>query len=396
MNVLVNPGALSGRVEAICSKSYAHRALVSAALAEGATEIIMNTTSKDIEATLSCIKALGAHYERTDRGVRIFPVENSEKTPLLDCGESGSTARFLMPVAAHICEKATLTGHGRLPERPFDVLTKELRRGGANVEGYSLPISVGGGLKSGIYTLPGDISSQFVSGLMFALPLGDKVSEIRISSPLQSKAYVDMTIQVIKAFGINIEEKENGYTVYPGKYISPGEYIVEGDWSNAAFWLTANAMGSRIQVSGLINESAQGDREILNCFNKDVIDVGQIPDLVPILAVYAASKKGTTRIVNAARLRIKESDRLSSVSAALKNLGGDVEELSDGLIIHGTGALRGGKIHGAGDHRIVMSMAIAAGICTEPVEIVGAEAVEKSYPRFFEDFKMLGGTLDVI
>ncbi len=394
MNMKITPARLSGTVPAVASKSYAHRALIAAAFAEAPTEIILNTSSQDIEATVNCIKALGGRIEKTGTGLKVYPVEEVADKTVLDCGESGSTARFLIPVAAVIGTETIFEGHGRLPERPQKDLVEAITKGGASASADTLPMTVYGGMKPGVYEIAGDISSQYITGLLFAMALLEGESEIVLTSPLQSAPYVDMTLQVLGDFGVKTEKTEKGYRIQGGKITSPGTYTVEGDWSNAAFWLVAARMGCEVTVSGLNNNSLQGDKDILTQMWQKEIDASQIPDLVPILAVGAAAREGRTVIYNAERLRIKESDRLTAVAENLKALGARVNERPDGLEIFGTGRLRGGTVKGCGDHRIVMAMAIAACVCKNPVIIEGAQAVEKSYPGFFEDFIMLGGKAD--
>jgi len=395
MNVKIEPSLLSGTVFAVASKSYAHRAIIAAALSDGPTEIILNTTSQDIEATVNCINALGGKIEKTERGLMVYPVSEVPEKTVLDCGESGSTARFLIPVAAAIGKETLFEGHGRLPERPQRELIQAITKGGAAASSDFLPMTVYGGMKAGIYEIAGNISSQYITGLLFALATLEGESEIVLTTSLESAPYVDMTLQVLKDFGVKTEKTETGYKICGGEIISPKTYTVEGDWSNAAFWLVAARMGCEITVSGLNTESIQGDREILTQMWMKEVDASQIPDLVPILAVGAAARQGRTVIYNAERLRIKESDRLTAVAENLKALGAKVNELPDGLEIFGKGVLKGGRVKSYGDHRIVMAMAVASCVCGSPVIIEGAETVEKSYPAFFEDFKMLGGKADV-
>lgn len=395
MNVKITPSLLSGTVQAVASKSYAHRAIITAALSDSPTEIILNTTSQDIEATVNCINALGGRVEKTEQGLMVYPVSAVPGKAVLDCGESGSTARFLIPVAAALGKETVFEGHGRLPQRPQKELVQAITKGGAGASSDFLPMTVYGGMKTGVYEIAGDVSSQYITGLLFALATIEGESEIVLTTPLESAPYVDMTLQVLEDFGVKAEKTEKGYKIHGGKVISPKTYTVEGDWSNSAFWLVAARMGCEITVSGLNTESLQGDKEILTQMWMKEVDASQIPDLVPILATGAAARQGRTVIYNAGRLRIKESDRLTAVAENLKTLGAKVKELPDGLEIFGTGRLRGGKVNGYGDHRIVMAMAVASCVCSEPVVIEGAEAVEKSYPAFFEDFKMLGGKADV-
>jgi len=374
MDIKIIPQKLSGEIEAITSKSAAHRALICAFLCDDKPEIKIENTSKDIEATLLCLEAM------------------CEKNAVINCGESGSTFRFLLPVSAILCNNAQFIGEGRLPERPISDLLEALRKNGVNFSADKLPFTVSGTLKSGEFILPGNVSSQFVSGLLFALPLLDGDSVIKLSSPLESKSYADMTVNMLKSFGVEIIENENEYIVKgEQKYISPETIQVEKDWSNAAFFLAAG-----VDVTGLDMDSTQGDKEIVNILKRlkteenIEIDVSEIPDLLPILAVVGALTEGTTTLYNAARLRLKESDRLASVAEMLISLGAKVEEKPDSLIVTG-GTLKGGIVDSAGDHRIVMSAAICGSFCEGEVIIKGAEAVEKSYPKFFEDFAKLGG-----
>lgn len=390
MDVTVKPGAFKGSVTAISSKSFAHRIIMAAALADRKTRINLNAFSEDIDASIACITALGAEVERKNGYIEVSPVKETGKNGiLLDCGESGSTARFILPVAAVLCGSFELTGRGRLPERPFSPLVSQMRLHGISADSDKLPMKVSGSLSGGRYELAGNISSQYITGLMLALPLCEGESEIILTSPLESSAYVDITIEVLSAFGIKIIKTSDGFKVLPGKYISPGEITVEGDWSNAAFWLAADKICGGVRVDGLKPDSLQGDKAIMTVAGADIIDAKEIPDLVPILSVIACAKKGRTEIINAGRLRLKESDRLKAVSTTLSALGADIKETEDGLIINGTGRLRGGVCDSFGDHRIVMSCAIASCICGESVTIKGAEAVNKSYPGFFEDFNKL-------
>ncbi|MDR2558981.1 MAG: 3-phosphoshikimate 1-carboxyvinyltransferase [Oscillospiraceae bacterium] len=388
MNIKITPRKLAGEIAAITSKSAAHRALICAFLCKEKPEIKIENTSKDIEATLACLEAM-----------------KNKSAPLINCGESGSTFRFLLPLAAHLCENAKFIGEGRLPQRPIEDLLDALRANGVNFSSEKLPFTVSGKLQGGKFVLPGNVSSQFVSGLLFVLPLLNGDSEIKLTTPLESKSYADMTVDMLRKFGIEIIEKNNYYEVKCNQiYKSPKIIEVEKDWSNAAFFLSANALGADIKITGLDINSVQGDKEIVSILKRFMesedlrgvgIDVSEIPDLLPILAVVAAFAKGETVLYNAARLRLKESDRLSAVSEMLKIFGAEVEEKSDSLIISG-GKLKGGIVDSAGDHRIVMSAAICGCFCEGETIIKGAEAVEKSYPNFFEDFAKLGGKADVI
>lgn len=415
-DVRVYPSRLSGRLCAPPSKSAAHRALICAALAQGDSVVSPISDSADMETTLGVLEAMGSTYEQDGHTVRFHSSCWADYPVTLNCRESGSTLRFLLPIATALGIPAVFRGEGRLPQRPIDVLTEQLCQHGITIDGGEMPFQMSGQLTGGKFVLPGDVSSQFVSGLLFALPLLEESSEIHLTSPLQSASYVDLTIGALADAGIEIEQTEFGYQIKGAQTYRAGKKHVEGDYSNAAFWLCAGAIGGELTVDGIEPDSVQGDRAIVQilrqfgaqaemqgdschiqpCELKGMrIDAAPIPDLVPILAVTAAFANGDTEIYNAARLRIKESDRLSAVSALIRDLGGSVEEFSDRLIIHG-GSLRGGTVDGMNDHRIVMSAAVAALFCKEPVVIRGAQAVNKSYPNFFEDLEKLGGQCDVI
>jgi len=396
MNVRIIPKKLHGKVAAITSKSSAHRTVICGALCDAPSFAGINLFSEDIDATLECVKGLGCGVEKTDGGVRLLP-HSAPASRRFPCSESGSTLRFMLPVAAAL-GGGSFIGHGRLPERPTGALMDCLAAHGAVFSNDRLPFEVSGKLTSGEFSLPGDVSSQFVSGLLFALPLLDGDSEIVLTSPLASKGYVDLTVEVISRFGIRVTPTEKGFFV-PGnqKYVSPDSVLCEGDWSNAAFWLTAGFLGDEIGMTGLDPESAQKDKRVIEILKEmkregDItVPCSDIPDLVPVLSVAASGRIGKTVFTETARLRIKESDRAAAVCAMLENLGGKAETDEDSITVFGTGRLNGGRVDSFGDHRIAMSAAVAAVICSSPVIITGAQAVNKSYPRFFEDYKMLGG-----
>lgn len=394
MNIKITPRKLCGCVDAVTSKSDAHRKIIAAALSDTPTQIYMKNFSDDINATLECIAALGGNWEKNYDGVLITPIEKKSEPDKLNFGESGSTARFLIPVAAALYGHNRFTGKGRLPNRPFDELTKVLGRHGVVTRGSGLPKKTNGILTGGEFRISGDVSSQYISGLLFALPLLDVRSRIVLTSPLKSAAYVDMTLDTLEEFGIKVLKDDVGYSIVPQSYKSPHEVWADGDWSNAAFWICAGKLCGDVSVNNLSDNSHQGDKAVMNLLDSTKIDAGQIPDLVPILSVLAAGRAETTEIYNAARLRMKESDRLYAMTQCINALGGSAEETADGMIIRGNGHLKGGTVDGFSDHRIVMSAAIASVLCSEPVIIRGAEAVNKSYPTFFEDFKKLGGIFE--
>ncbi len=413
------PKLLGGVVDAMSSKSDVHRILICAAFSDEPTLVRFSTLSKDIAATIGCLNALGARIEQRENGWQVMPcADQNTLKPLLNCGESGSTLRFLLPVAAALGANACFFGEGRLPERPLGPLLGELEGHGCTLTGYKLPLCIEGRLEPGEYSLPGDISSQYITGLLLALPLLDGDSRIVLTTELQSRPYVDMTVKTLERFGVQIRTLESGYGI-PGnqRFRSPGQISAEGDWSNAAFWLCAGALGGPIACRGLNTKSLQGDLKVLELlarFGADVavrgdtvtvsegdlkgieVDAAAIPDLITALVVVAAAAKGTTTIINAGRLRIKESDRLSALAQYLISLGADVDEMAESLVVRGSKRLTGGCVDGQGDHRIVMSAAVASVLCNHDVTIRGAQAVQKSYPHFFEDFSKMGGETHVI
>ena len=416
MNAVIHPGLLRGGVRVPPSKSVAHRVLIAAALADAPTEIEISALNEDILATIGCLRALGAKIEQTDAGLRVSPIQRTscaesagedeirvssdgesvsaesageDGLRVLNCGESGSTLRFMLPVVAALGADCVFTGGGRLPERPNRILTDALNAHGVCADRELLPIRLSGRLAGGTYA---------VAGLLLALPLCAEDSEIVLTKALESASYVGVTLETLAAFGVRVLETPRGWHVPGGqRYRSSGRVPVEGDWSAAAFWLTANALGGRVECEGLSAGSAQGDRAIARMLRElgGEIDVSDTPDLVPALAVAAAAYPGRTHITGAARLRVKESDRLHAVAELLRALGGQVEELSDGLIIGGGHPFTGGTVNGVNDHRIVMAAAIAATAAQGDVTITDAQAVAKSYPGFFEEFRRLGGRCDV-
>lgn len=396
MNLKLTPSLLSGKISAIPSKSMAHRLLICAVLADRDTEIFCPRLSSDITATAECLKALGAEIEYDDGVFCVKAITNVKDMAEIDCGESGSTLRFLLPVVCALGKGAKIKMHGRLPERPLSPLWEELEAHGCSLSKEGNVLTVSGKLRGGKFAIRADVSSQFISGLLFALPLIEEASEIELVGNVESAGYIRMTMDALNAFGVQIEDG-NVLKIKGGrKYKSPVKAKVEGDWSNAAFWYVANTMGSRIEITGLDKNSSQGDRKVIEAVSAIasddcVIDVKDIPDLVPILGVLAAVSTGKTEFINAGRLRIKESDRIASVCNMLKSLGGDCAETKNGIIINGVRKLRGGTVDSVNDHRIAMSAAIAATVCEKSVTVLGAEAVNKSYPDFWKDYESLGG-----
>ena len=416
MEITITPRPIRGKITAIASKSIAHRLLICAALSDKETDIFINESSEDIDATARCLNALGANIARTEDGFSVSPIKPIVGVPTLDCGESGSTLRFILPVVGALGVNARLKLAGRLPSRPLSPLWEELENGGMTLSWENeTTLLCGGKLKSGAYSLPGNISSQFISGLLFALPLLSGDSTLLLTGKTESVQYMKMTLAALEKFGITFPFSDSTFKIEGEKRPSLPEktsLMVEGDWSNAAFWLSAGALSGQITVDGLSASPLQGDKEIINLLKRFgaalsgngssvtacggtlrgiEIDAAQIPDLVPILAVVASAAEGETKIYGAARLRLKESDRLKTVSNMLTALGGNIRETEDGLIIKGGTPLSGGTVDSAGDHRIAMSAAIASILCNGTVTIKGAEAVSKSYPKFWEHFSALGG-----
>lgn len=412
------PSVISGTVTAPPSKSAGHRSLICAALSDAPVTVTGCGISDDITATERVLCALGAQIERSGTTVRVTPISNIPDKAVLDCGESGSTARFIIPIAAALGAKnVTVTGRGRLPSRPFEILCRLLRRRGVDCSADTLPMSLGGQLPAGEYSLPGNVSSQYISGLLMALSVVPGSSRIVLTTPLESAAYVDMTVDELKRFGAFVTKISDGYEIEGRKRLRASDRRVEGDWSQAAFFLSAGAVcGGSVTVSGLDRSSLQGDKaivDILKSFGADieesdqgitvrrsklkgtVVNASQIPDLVPIIAVTAAFAAGRTVINGAARLRFKESDRLHETVTRLVSFGIDAAETADGMIINGRKPM-GAAITSANDHRIVMAFSVLACGSEHGSSISGAEAINKSYPEFISDLCGLGGKCDVI
>lgn len=486
--MILPPGERTGCVKIPASKSQAHRLLICAALGKSDTEIICDGISQDIAATAECLSALGAGIELADGRFLVKPIERQRRlhfeqnrvscsAPLtgaskqfvvtsardsadnaicenaiadeertspssgaycqafsaLQCGESGSTLRFLIPVVGALGKSAVFHMKGRLPERPLAPFDDELRAHGMEIRREGDLLYCSGKLRAGAYRLPGNVSSQYISGLLMSLPFTDGDSTLEITGSIESEGYITMTEEALRLAGINFEKRGNEYMIPGGQCASlPKLLEVEGDYSNAAFFLCMGALSERgVRVLGLSADSRQGDRaviEILSRFGAEItesrksgadsgtgsetskhgkathiitvkkgknglhgitIDAGPIPDLIPVLSAVAAAAEGETRIINAGRLRIKESDRLRTTTEMLTNIGADITELDDGLIIKGKERLGGGIVDSANDHRIAMAAAVASCISSNPVTVKGSECIAKSYPYFWEDFEAL-------
>ena len=412
MDKIFYKNKVKAKIAAISSKSEAHRYLICAALGDKKTQIVCTDVNADIEASASCLRSLGASIKREGNSFFVEPVGSVVKNAELDCNESGSTLRFMLPVAAALGADCSFIMRGRLAQRPLSPLYELLSNNGITLgEQGKSPLDIKGKLVAGEYSLAANISSQFISGMLFALSVCEGESKLTLVGKLESAPYVDMTLDALKAFGADIKFDNNTNTyIIKGKerLSSPEKIEVCGDWSNAAFFLASGAIGQEpVTVSNLDLNSRQGDREILEILKRmgaeisagesDVtvfpsklfatdIDASQIPDLVPILATVASVAEGKTTIYNAARLRLKESDRIESVCTMLSSLGADISPTDDGMAINGRPRLAGGHVDSFNDHRIAMSAAIASLVCNGEVKISRFEAINKSYPSFAENF----------
>ena len=375
MDICITPKKLYGNINAIPSKSQAHRMLICAAFSDQPTTLICPETNRDIEATANCLTALGAGITWLSNGYRVKPIEEVPFRASLPCQDSGSTLRFLLPIAGALGVDTVFQMTGRLPQRPLTPLWEEMERMGCTLTRPTADtIRCTGRLRSGVYAINGTVSSQYITGLLFALSFLPGQSRLQVLGKLESAPYVSMTLAAMERFGISC----NDYC-FPGngRFHSPGTVTVEGDWSNAAFFLAAQALGSPIQVGNLNPDSPQGDRVCARLLpelkDKLTISAADIPDLVPILAVTAAANQGAV-FTDIGRLRLKESDRVASVMDMLRALGGQAEADDTTLTVYGTG-LHGGTVDSRNDHRIAMSAAIAATVCDSPVTILGAQCV---------------------
>lgn len=406
MDITFLPGKLSGDVKIPSSKSVSHRALICAALAEGTSYVRDITMSQDIYATIDTLTALGASFETGENVIKVQGISIPSEKADLRCNESGSTLRFIIPVACALGTESTFYGNGRLPERPIDIYTRELSEKNIRFDyNHTMPFTARGKLKGGKFHIEGNVSSQFITGLLLALPLCSEDSEIILTSPLQSEPYVNITTDCMKHFGVNVEKTETGYAVKGGQKYTPADYTSEADFSQAAFFVTANATGSNVRITNLPDPdfSSQGDKKIIEiaeriCYNKKAgisediyIDASDIPDLVPALSVLGSLSGNTVHITNAERLRIKESDRLDTTSRMINGIGGKAKVTDDGLIIFPVPHFTGGTVNSFNDHRIAMASAIASTASTGNVTVLGFESIRKSYPDFLNDFINLGG-----
>ena len=392
MDIIIHPRPLYGELTVIPSKSQAHRLMICAAFSDKPTILRCSETNRDIEATANCLTALGAEILRTESGYTVFPMETIPEQAVLNCQESGSTLRFLLPVAGALGVDTTFLMEGRLPQRPLSPLWEEMERMGCTLSRPSAAaVRCTGKLRPGTYSINGGVSSQYITGLLLALSLLGRPSTLNITGKVESKPYIEMTKAAITLFGCNPD--------HPGElgFRSPGTLSVEGDWSNGAFFHAANALGSHLGLHGLDPNSSQGDSAVLELLSSlqscsPRISAADIPDLVPILSIVAAHHHGAT-FTDIHRLRMKESDRVASVIAMLENLGGRAEADENTMTVFPS-ELTGGIVDSCNDHRIAMSAAIAATVCTGSVTILGAQCVSKSYPSFWEEYRRLGGNYE--
>ena len=400
MNQTVSPGPRTGSVRIPASKSQAHRLLICAALGAQPVALRCDGVSADIAATARCLFALGADITDDGAGtLRIDPIAGEMPAHAdLFCGESGSTLRFLLPVVGALGADVTFHMEGRLPKRPLSPLDAVLTAHGMTIRRDGALLHAGGRLRPGAYALPGDVSSQYISGLLMALPRLPGESTLAVTGRLESAGYIAMTEDALRLSGIRLQKQERTYTISGGQTARlPARCHVEGDWSNAAFFLCMGALSpAGVTVTGLASDSSQGDRAVLDavtgrrCARRGVtIDAAPIPDLIPVLSVVAALADGQTQVVNAARLRLKESDRLESTAAMLRALGAQVEVHDSGLTVTGRKVLTGGTVDPQHDHRIAMAAAAAASGSTAPVTVRDCACTDKSYPRFWTDLSAL-------
>lgn len=409
-NLTLTPNALNGTVIVPPSKSMAHRAVICASLAAGRSTIKNIQLSDDILATIEGMRSFGAIISYDDQTLTIDGIRNgaAKESRTINCNESGSTLRFLIPLATLFTGETHFIGQGHLGKRPLEPYqelfdAQSLHYNQATTE--NLQLSVAGPLTSGIYEMRGDISSQFITGMLLTLPLLAEDSILKITTHLESKGYIDLTLSVLQSFGIVIEQDEDGqeYRIKGQQAYTARDYTVEGDYSQAAFWLSANALGNELLVNGLDSDSLQGDQAIVSILetvnsgsndSERIIDGAQVPDIIPVVALVAALSKGKTKIINLERLRIKESDRLVATQKELTALGAQIEIIGDSLLIEGVSRLSGGQqVWSHKDHRMAMMLAIASTVCQEPIHIKDTDCVKKSYPNFWETFQQLGGKI---
>lgn len=400
-DILIHPSKLTGQIDAISSKSFAHRALIMAALSNNPTNIYINEFSKDINVTIDGLKNLGVEIEKNEDNVKIIPSKEKIDQATIDMYESGSSLRFFTGVSSHFSKNTKIIGEKRLAQRPNLELINNLRKHGLEISADKIPYTIKGNLKAGQFEFLENKSSQYITAIMLAASKLKGKTYIKLSEKPESIGYIDITIKVLKDFNVDVKKDKHSYIIENPEIKSPKNYIVEGDWSNAAFFYGANLLGSKIKISNLDKNSLQKDREIVEICKKIKeckkegrelkIDISQIPDLCPIVAILLTYLDKTSYIINGERLRLKESDRLESTSKMLNDLGANCQILGDGLKI--SGKISGGKVDSFNDHRIVMAASIGSLLAKEDIIIRNYKAVNKSYPSFFKTFEKIGGKI---
>ncbi len=413
MNVKITADSVCGEVDILSSKTELHRLIILSALCDNPTKIYYSgVLSKDVQATITCVKAIGASVTVDKNTIKVEPIAKKVNNVELNCGESGSTLRFMLPVASALGLDYKVNVEGRLSKRPLSPLYDLMVEEGISFSAKEqYPMFVSGKLNGGNYKIDGSVSSQFITGLLIALAVSENGGKVEVKGDFQSKPYVDVTVELMRKFGASVTENGHEYSVTGGGFVSPGKATAGGDWSNSAFFVALGAIGGKIKIKNLDGESVQGDKAIyklLTLFGAKVkfsdgvlevekgdlkgisIDAKDVPDLVPVLAVVGCFSKGETKIYNAERLRLKESDRIQSVVSMINSIGGEAIATKDGMIIKGKSNVLGGTVDSFNDHRIVMSATVASALCKNGVTILGAEAVKKSYPDFFVQIKKLG------
>ena len=429
MKIKIKPSTLNGKIEIPPSKSYSHRAVIAAALAESEKKSMIDNLkfSVDITTTTDIMENWGAKIKRFESALEIVGNDGRvvPKDKYVQCNESGSTIRFLIPVGITSANELIFDGKGKLVDRPLDSYYKIFEEQGLKYEttGGKLPLTVNGKLKAGNYEIDGNISSQFITGLLYALPLLDGDSKLIINKNLESKGYIDLTLEILQLAGIEIKNNDyKSFEIKGNQSYKPFDYTVEGDYSQVAFWIVAGIISANrdneVKCLYVNKNSLQGDKEIIEIVTRmganleifddyvivkpsktkgNVIDISQCPDIAPILTVLAALSEGETRIINGERLRIKESDRITSIKTELNKLGANVAEKGDSLIIQGVQGFTGGVTVSAwNDHRIAMSLAVASSRCEKEIVLEEAESVRKSYPHFWDDFVKMGGEIEIV
>ncbi|MBS5989179.1 3-phosphoshikimate 1-carboxyvinyltransferase [Anaerococcus hydrogenalis] len=400
-DILIHPSKLTGQIDAISSKSFAHRALIMAGLSNNPTNIYINEFSKDINVTMDGLKNLGVGIEKNENYVKIIPSKEKIDQATIDMYESGSSLRFFTGVSSHFSKNTKIIGEKRLAQRPNLELINNLRKHGLEISDDKIPFTIKGNLKAGQFEFLENKSSQYITAIMLAASKLKGKTYIKLSEKPESIGYIDITRKVLKDFNVDVKIDKHSYIIENPEIKSPKNYIVEGDWSNAAFFYGANLLGSKIKISNLDENSLQKDREIVEICKKIKkckeekkelkIDISQIPDLCPIVAILLTYLDKTSYIINGERLRLKESDRLESTSKMLNDLGANCQILGDGLKI--SGKISGGKVDSFNDHRIVMAASIGSLLAKEDIIIRNYKAVNKSYPSFFKTFEKLGGRI---